>query len=658
MADIIPRNISSLSIKTRVVGLAGIAVVAVATVAAVFMLSNDSYEESQIEDSRFSSIAQATAALRIAALNMNRAQQDFLLQHDPGAAQAAKAAAGEALRLVQTLDERDREHVFGNSLSNVRAGVQAYDQALEKAVDIATRKGLTPDQGAEGALRESAHKIESTIAAVNDDGAMLHLLSMRRHEKDFLLRHEPAYLDKAVREHGALLAALKRVPLADATRSAAVEQATRYLAALLEYATLDTASRQAAVQLGNTFAALIPVLDGIATYAADRQKVLEASLESIHVQTETLTITLTLGISALFVVIAWLIARSIVVPIYGLTVVMGRLAEGQRWITIPFTDKGDEVGVMARAVEVFRQGLVRAEALDKEAKAKHEAELEQARRRAQLTDGFNTAVGRTMAKLAGAVDEVGAAVSGLRDAARETAEQSAAVAAAAEQSSANVQAVAGATEELGASTQEISRRVQESRTISREAVSGIEAAASRVHSLKNATSRIDEIVRLIEDIASQTNLLALNATIEAARAGEAGKGFAVVAHEVKSLATQTARATGEIQAQIAQVQGSTRDVVETITNVHDVVTAVDQVVTSIAAAVEEQNSSTAEIARNIHEAATGNASVSESITRVSQVATGTGTMAERMHAVAQQLETEAADLRREVEVFLAGMNAA
>ncbi|MCJ2068327.1 methyl-accepting chemotaxis protein [Methylobacterium sp. J-030] len=346
-------------------------------------------------------------------------------------------------------------------------------------------------------------------------------------------------------------------------------------------------------------------------------------------------------------------------PIARMTGAMGRLAEGDGTVAVPHTGRRDEIGAMAAAVQVFKDNLIRSRALERDtALARQDAETQRRRAVHAMADSFEAAVGGVLARVSDAASGLRVDAEAMSSTATHTAERSATVAGAAQEAAQHVGTVAAAAEELGASVQEISRQVDGSADLARGAVVQAGETARHVQELSAAAGRIGDVVRLITDIAGQTNLLALNATIEAARAGAAGKGFAVVAAEVKQLAEQTAKATGEIAGQVGRIQGATGQTVNAIDGIVARIREIDGVATSIAAAVEEQGAATREIARNVAEAAVGTGAVTGTIDAVAQAADETGTAATRMLASAAGLSEQSAALRREIDTFLATVRAA
>jgi methyl-accepting chemotaxis protein len=393
----------------------------------------------------------------------------------------------------------------------------------------------------------------------------------------------------------------------------------------------------------------------------------DQAFETTTAETEqriSATVTLQEVVAAAVVVagllIAFLIGRSIIRPLGGLTTGMKELAAGNFSVVLPGLDRTDEVGDMAQAVENFK---VRAE---QEAREEAEAKVQQEqmaaeRRQAEmkkLADGFEAAVGRIVDTVSSASMELEASASTLTTTADRAQVLTAAVVTASERASTNVRSVASATEEMALSINEIGRQVRESAAIATEAVGQARKTNGRVSELSKAASRIGDVVELIDSIAGQTNLLALNATIEAARAGDAGRGFAVVAAEVKALAEQTSKATGEIGQQITGIQAATQESVGAIKEISGTIERLSEIASTIAVAVALQGAATQEISRNVQQAAQGTQQVSDNITDVQRGASETGSASSKVLAAAQSLSGDSNSLKLEVGRFLDSVRAA
>ncbi|MBT5038736.1 MAG: HAMP domain-containing protein [Rhodospirillaceae bacterium] len=383
-----------------------------------------------------------------------------------------------------------------------------------------------------------------------------------------------------------------------------------------------------------------------------------ASIESTSHTAFLLLAVVTLILLLVTTGVVYSIVTGITRPITNMTSAMNILAAGNNEIEIYYLGRRDEIGEMAKSVQVFKENAIEKARLTAEQTAENEKREARAQHIDELCKSFDGSISSVVSAVSAASNEVELSAVSMSTTAEQTSQQSAVVASASEEATTNVQTVASAAEELTSSIGEIARQVDDSTRNAQNAVAEAEKTNNTVKSLSEAGQKIGDVVQLINDIASQTNLLALNATIEAARAGEAGKGFAVVASEVKSLANQTAKATDEIGTQIATLQGATGDAVGAIEDIGTMIGEISETSITIASAVEQQRAATGEISRNVQEAASGTQEVSSTISTVHEAAQNTGAAAGDMKGAAGELSQQSEELRHEVEAFLKDIRAA
>ena len=423
---------------------------------------------------------------------------------------------------------------------------------------------------------------------------------------------------------------------------------------------------------------------GLIARAEEKEKAIEIEIENIDHELEALlteveaftaqatltmeeheksTLNLLILVSVVVTVIcsglAWfLVQNTINRPLGELVEALSSLTAGNTEVEVK-ARSDDEIGKVAAALEIFRGKLIENKTLEAEA-ARQKEVAEQERRESlfAMANNLEGSVGEIVQVMSAAAAQMQASAQALTQNAERTSGQSAAVATAAEEATANVNTVAAATEELNGSITEINRQVSQSSEITTKAVTEAGRTTEVIRSMAEMAVKIGSVISLINDIAEQTNLLALNATIEAARAGEAGKGFAVVASEVKNLASQTAKATDDISAQIAEMQSITDDSTKAIEGISAIINEVHEISSGIASAMEEQGAATQEIARNVQEASEGTKEVSLNIAGVNEAVGETGRAAGEVLEASGELSNKSASLRQEIDHFLAEVRAA
>jgi methyl-accepting chemotaxis protein len=366
------------------------------------------------------------------------------------------------------------------------------------------------------------------------------------------------------------------------------------------------------------------------------------------------------AVAALLVLgMTMMIVRRVTRPLRAVTQSLTALAEGRTDVQVMHADRHDEIGAIARTLDVFKTNRLERRQLEAERIAAEKLAMNQ--RSVELNkfvEGFRAKIGGIIERVLNSSAQFEKDTKQLSEIARSTAEMSGQSATACRQASDNVRSAAAASDELSQSIVEISRRVQESNGVTANAVKQAEATNARMAELSAAGDRIGDVVKLITSIAEQTNLLALNATIEAARAGDAGRGFAVVAQEVKTLAGQTAKATDEISAHIVNMQRATEESVNAIKAIGQTIEHISGITTSISSAVEQQGAATQSIAKGVQAAAGGTLDVADNFEHVAKNARETGTTSGLMLKSAREMSDVSVHLKREVENFLDSVRAA
>ena len=367
------------------------------------------------------------------------------------------------------------------------------------------------------------------------------------------------------------------------------------------------------------------------------------------------------GLGALALVVVGIgiliIRRSIAQPLSVITATIKRVAEGDEHVEVPHTGRADEIGALARAIQIFQEAMERNRNLNSQVSQDSRAREQRARHIETSVETFRGAIGavlRAVTDNASAMRETAQSISRVTS---DASGRAVAAASATEQASSNVYAVASAAEELSASVEEIGRQVRQSAGVVEQAGLRTEKSVAEIESLAAATQRIDGVLNLIQTIAEQTNLLALNATIEAARAGDAGRGFAVVAHEVKALAEQTAKATSEIGQNVGLIQTSTRNAVDAVREIGHAVNNINEVTSNIAGAVDQQDAATREISSNAQSAAQGNETLVANIGSLRDAIGETSKAATFVLAASSDLTSTAQTLSSEVDKFFQNLRA-
>ena len=597
--------------------------------------------------------------MRGAILQARVFEKTFLIKPDAAlpTAHAASIAAAETATNALRANFADTPSVLA-AVQQLRSDIQDYAKAFDDIVNDVTMLGFTENAGLLGALRTSVHSVEETLAGIEAPSAQIAMLMMRRHEKDFMARLDARYLQDIKARVPEFLAGLEAGRVPAELRAQLTARMTDYQDTFARFAAATLVRQKSATTLNSINDALASHIEALDRDLTARAEAGEAAAEAATRRASAVVLAALTALLLAIVLLSVLIGRGIARPIIAVTASMRTLAGGDLTTALPANQRRDEIGIMIGTLARFRDGMVEAEQLRADQQAEQQRQIDRAARIGASIAGFETAIATVVGSVAAAATELQSTAQSMAGVSEESSRKSATVATASAQASRNVQTVAAAAEQLTASIHEINLQVAAATSIIADGVRQTADSNEQVQGLAANAEKIGDVVRIISGIAGQTNLLALNATIEAARAGEAGKGFAVVASEVKALATQTARATEEIAAQITAIQDATRLAAQSIQGVTQTIDRVSATATAIAAAVEEQGAATQEISRNVLEAAAGTGEVSASIAGASEAARQAGEAATHVLTASQELSENGETLKAQVDRVLIEVRAA
>ena len=648
--------LAKLPIVTRIGLLVGAALITVFMTAGLFLLGDVRREEASQSMSGLSAFSEMAADLnrRTTALQLHATR--FLRDRAPAEGEAFRTNLAEVERTTQTLLSSPAAAAKAETVQAISDRLVQLATAFETVSTATKAVGFTDEDGLRGQMFKSVTAAETELKkwpAAMAAPLFIGMAEMRNAEKSFLLTGEDKYLGQHRKAYNEFSFFIPESQLDAETKTALDTLSRQYRQDMAALGDATAKQGQAVAAFTKVFAETTPLIDELFAYT--RAGLEEARTAEGRIRTQTQRITLFVGgvLVALFCILSLMLVRSITGPLAQIEQAMETLARGERLTFIPGTGRRDEIGDMARAIDVFR---VNAEEMDRLKVEEQERERAHKQEFADKLGGLADALEQEVTTRVEAVLTQAAGITDLAErmtsAAQRTGEQSHGVAGAAQDATSNVQTVAAATEQLAASSREIGRQMSEVADMVHAAVARGPQTRTIIAQLADAAQNIGQAAQLIGDISGQTNLLALNATIEAARAGEAGRGFAVVAAEVKNLSTQTGQATEEISSQISAVQRATERVIADIHQLHDVIARIDEIAGTITASVTEQGSATESISQSATSAAGGTIEVSDRIQSVAADASETRTLADDLGRKASQVTQEMQSLRSRLGVIL------
>ncbi len=643
---------SRFGVKSRIFSLIFLSVLLTAILSITYLYGDGVVEDELVQQATITEASEISLAINISALQMRRREKDFLLRRDVKYRDKYLAEVSLIQDSLQQMKELGLKQVSNVALEQIGSGVAAHQVQFLKVFALHEQLGLNEKVGLQGQLRKAVHDVEEQLKKADLKDLTVKMLMMRRHEKDFMLRGAEKYVgrvDKRRKEFAILLA---QKSLSDDVKAKISNLMDAYQAGVRAYAATALELAGETKKLSKIFSDMEPSFAALEQATGLAKTESSQTLADWRETTKSWFFLSVVGGLLAACYLGWRIGRSISMPLNNLAIAMAAITKGDTSVVVPHRQEENEIGYMAKAIDVFKQNAIRNKELeDKQQGMKAQAEKERKELLDKLASDFDSNVGGIIESVSAASTQLKSTAQAMSGLAEETKSQSDTVLTVSEETTSNVGAVATASDEMSASINEINSQVSHASIAANDAVRNVETTGTQIEGLVAMANRIGDVVKIISDIADQTNLLALNATIESARAGEAGRGFAVVANEVKALAGQTTKATEEIGQQVEAIQKATEGVVVSMTEIRSVIHNVDETSSAIASAIEEQGATTQNIAQNVQHAADGTRQVTDSINNVSRASQEAGMAAGEVTKAANDLFEMSGQLQGEVDKF-------